>query len=581
MPKTLVPGIYLEEQKYVLNNLHIEGKCLTGFVGIAERGPLHTPVLISSFDEYLNAFGSFDTAGNLPFAVYNYFKCGGSECIIIRIANEKYACHASLKIKGSGRGYALLEAKTPGIWGNYISARIWHEAEEIKRILEIDTEKGSWISLDYENLSVSDILRISISGRQMYRTINKKEGNRCYLDIPLKILLKVEDPAHGIKIEKTFVSLSLSCKGDQENFLHLSMNPKSSRYYLNYINSRSRLCTIQAYKLQGILMPFFVLHASGGKEGTAEMTEGDFIGYYNGPNQYRGLGALESRDDISLISVPDSLWLLSQPGKTAEEHEKALHAVQLAMVNQAERFSGRFAVLDMPSTYEGLKAVNWARHFDSHSAAAYFPFIDILDPLDKTGTKTVRVPPSGAVCGCISAVDSGKGIFYAPANIMLQGAVGLSTHIGDSEYEMLYPLGINLLRYFPGKGIKIWGARTLSSDPEWRYINVRRTFSAICRSLKNGTQWAIFEPNTKDLRKRLVRQVSGFLLDLWMEGYLAGSTAEQGFYVRCDEELNPPENIDNGIVTIEVGIAITKPTEFFTVSITAEKEGASVYIQEN
>jgi phage tail sheath protein FI len=158
--------------------------------------------------------------------------------------------------------------------------------------------------------------------------------------------------------------------------------------------------------------------------------------------------------------------------------------------------------------------------------------------------------------------------------------VGVSDRVSDSDYEMLYSAGINLLKYFPGKGIKVWGARTLSSDPEWRYINVRRTFSAICKSIKRGTQWAVFEPNDKNLQKRVVRQVSGFLLDLWIKGYLAGSTAEQGFYVRCNEELNPVENIDNGILTFEVGLAITRPTEFFKIFITAEKEGARVYIKE-
>ena len=109
-----------------------------------------------------------------------------------------------------------------------------------------------------------------------------------------------------------------------------------------------------------------------------------------------------------------------------------------------------------------------------------------------------------------------------------------------------------MLKYFPGRGIKVWGARTLSSNSDWKYINVRRTFSRIAESIKIGTRWAIFEPNDKNLRKRLVRQVSGFLLDLWMKGYLAGSTSEQAFFVRCDEELNPIENIDAGTVQVYI-----------------------------
>jgi phage tail sheath protein FI len=580
VPNLQIPGIYVAPQEYILNPLYIDKRCVTGFVGIAERGPLHKPVTITRFDDYLKIFGSFNTAGNLPFSVYNYFKCGGAECVIVRVANEKYAEKAQLNIKCTGGGKAVFEALSEGSWGNHINAHVWHEADEIAKASSVDAVDGMWIASKCEDIASNDILQISLSGQKVFRNVSRKDGNKLYLDRPLKLLEKIHDPVREIKIEKAYVSISLSCKEQRENFLHLSMNPASERYFVSYINERSRLCSVSADKARGIIKPAFGISASGGKDGIAEMTAGDFIGHYNGPNQYRGLGTMESRDDISLISVPDVSWLYSQAGLSDSEREQAMFAVYAAMVSQAERFSGRFAVLDVPGHLDGIKILSWAKRVDSACAAAYFPYIDMLDPLDPSGVKTVRVPPSGAVCGSIAVIDGQKGIFHAPANIMLHGAVGLANRIEDSEYEMLYPAGINLLKYFPGKGIKIWGARTLSSDPNWRFINVRRTFSSICRSLKAGTQWAIFETNDKNLWKRVVRQVSGFLLDLWMKGYLAGSTAEQGFYVRCDEELNPPENIDRGILTFSVGLAITKPTEFFQIAITAEKDGASVYIKE-
>lgn len=517
MANPQVPGIYVAEQKYVLNPLRIDRKCLAGFVGIAEKGPLHTPIQIASFDEYLKTFGTFDTAGNLPFSIYNFFKCGGAECVVVRTANEKHAKKAKLELKCAEGGSVTFEALSEGAWGNHVTARIWHEID-----------KGT----------------------------------------------NDDEP-------ETFFSVSLSCKGANENYLHLSMNPSSGRYFLSHINQRSRLCSVSSNNAKGIIKTVFSEHASGGKDGIAEMTAGDFIGEYKGLNQYRALGALESRDDISIIAVPDISWLFTQAGLDETEREQAMFAVHAAMINQAERFPGRFAILDAPSHLDNIKIMSWAKRFDSSSAAAYYPHIDMIDPLDRTGAKTVRIPPSGAICGSISAIDSQKGIFHAPANALLHGAVGLANQITDSEFETLYPAGINLLRYFPGKGIKIWGARTLCSDPSWRFINVRRTFSAICRSLKIGTQWAVFETNDKKLWKRVVRQVSGFLLDLWMEGYLAGSTPEQGYYVRCDDELNPPENIDSGILTFTVGLAITKPAEFFNIAITAEKDGASVYINED
>jgi len=581
MTNLQVPGIYIKPQEYRLNPLQIDKRCIAGFVGIAERGPLHTPVKISSFDEYLKIFGAFETVGSLPFSVYCFFKCGGAECVVVRAANEEHAKRAQFKIKCTGGGKVLFEALSEGSWGNYTAVRIWHEADKIAKVLEVDSAEGKWIACDEEDIAVNDILRVSLMGRQIYRNVSGKDGNKLYFNKPLKMLEKQENPAQNIKLEKICVSISLACKDQKENFLHLSMNPDSERYFVSYVNERSRLCKVRAVEAKGIIKPVYSAFASDGRDGIAEMTAGDFIGQYGGPEQFRGLGALESRDDISLICVPDAAWLYSQAGISESAREKAVFAVHEAMVNQAERFSGRFAVLDVPNGLDGIKILSWAKRFDSSCAAAYFPYIDIVDPKDSTGVKTVRIPPSGAICGSIAVTDSEKGIFHAPANTLLHGAIGLANRIEDSEYEMLYPAGINLLKYFPGRGIKVWGARTLSSDPNWRYINVRRTFSSICRSLKTGTQWAVFEPNDKKLWKRVVRQVSGFLLDLWMQGYLAGSTAEQGFYVRCDEELNPPENVEQGILTFSVGLAITKPTEYFQISITAEKDGASVYIKED
>jgi hypothetical protein len=576
-----IPGIYVSPQEYRLNPLQIDKRCVTGFVGIAEKGPLHTPVAVSNFDEYLKIFGSFDSVGNLPFSVYSFFKCGGAECVIVRVANGDHAKKSQLKLKCTGGGTVLFEALSEGSWGNYINTRIWHETDEIKKADEIDTAEGKWVSSGEEDVKANDVLQISFLGQKVIRNIVRKDEGKLYLDKPLRLFEKIKNPADEMKLEKAYVSISLSYKERTENFLHLSMNPASERYFVSYVNARSQFCKVSTDTDTGIIKPVFSIYGEGGKDGVAEMTAGDLIGRYNGPNEFRGLGALESRDDISLICAPDVSWLYSQTGTSDSDREKAVFAVHGAMVNQAERFPGRFAVLDVPNSLEGIKILSWAKKFDSSCAAAYFPHIDIVDPLDSSGVKTVRIPPSGAVCGSIAVTDSEKGVFHAPANTLLYGAVGLSARVEDAEYEMLYNAGVNMLKYFPGKGIKIWGARTLSSDPNWRYINVRRTFSSICRSLKSGTQWAVFESNDKKLWKRVVRQVSGFLLDLWMDGYLAGSTAEQGFFVRCDEELNPPENIDQGILTFSVGLAITKPTEYFLISITAEKDGASVYIKED
>ena len=497
MNNMVVPGIYVQEQQYNLNSLKIDNRCLSGFAGITECGPINTPVKIRSFDEYLKVFGGFDTAGILPCSIYNYFRCGGKECVVVRIADEKTAACAKLKIK-QNRGKIEFEASSPGHWGNYISASIWKEDEK-------------------------------------------------------------------------YFSVSLTYQAKTENFIHLSCDKNDERYIVTYINARSSLCKVKVKGFATVPAPVFMRNFSSGNDGIADLKAGNYIGYYNGLNDYAGIGCFESFDDISLIAVPDICWL-----KKPED----MQPVQMALIAQAERFPNRFAILDVPEQLDIIGAANWVKRMTSSFAAAYYPFIDITDPLDRTGIGTIRVPPSGAICGCIAATDGEKGVFCAPANCLIDGAVGLSNSLTIGEQEILYTSRINFLKYFPGRGVKIWGAKTLSCEKEWEQINVRRTFSRVCKALKEGTRWAVFEPNDKNLRKRLVRQVYGFLLNLWHDGYFAGSTPEQGFYVRCDEEINPPENIDSGILTFEVGLAIIHPVEFFKIVLTAEKDGASVYLQE-
>lgn len=496
MNNMVVPGIYVQEQQYNLNSLKIDNRCITGFAGITEMGPINKPVTINSFDEYLKYFGGFDTAGVLPCSVYNYFRCGGKECVVVRVADVKVASCANLQLKQE-KGSIKFTASTPGNWGNFITVSIWKENED-------------------------------------------------------------------------YFSVSLTHRAKTESFIHLSSDEKNERYFETYINTRSTLCKVSKKGVVQNPDPLLMKNLSSGKDGIANLTAGNYIGFYNGLNEYAGIGCFESMDNISLIAAPDLCWFKKQSD---------VIAVQKSLIAQAERFPNRFAILDVPKNLDVIKATEWAKKMTSSYAASYYPFIDMTDPLDKTGIGTIRVPPSGAICGCIAATDGEKGVFCAPANCILEGAVGLSNMATTGEQEILYSSGINVLKYFPGRGVKIWGAKTLSCDKEWQQINVRRTFSRVCKALKEGTQWAVFETNDKNLRKRLVRQVTGFLLNLWRDGYFAGNTPEQGFYVRCDEEINPPENIDAGILTFEVGLAIVHPVEFFKITLTAEKDGASVYLQ--
>jgi hypothetical protein len=172
------------------------------------------------------------------------------------------------------------------------------------------------------------------------------------------------------------------------------------------------------------------------------------------------------------------------------------------------------------------------------------------------------VPPSGHVAGIWARNDSERGVHKAPANEVVGGAVGLEFQISRNEQDTLNPEGINCIRAFPGRGIRVWGARTLSSDPEWRYLNVRRLFNYVEKSIDNGTQWVVFEPNDMDLWERVKRNVSAFLIRVWADGALFGATPADAFYVRCDAELNNQAVRDAGQLLVEIGIAPVKPAEF-------------------
>jgi phage tail sheath protein FI len=197
--------------------------------------------------------------------------------------------------------------------------------------------------------------------------------------------------------------------------------------------------------------------------------------------------------------------------------------------------------------------------FDSSYAAMYYPWIKVMDPATD---KVVQIPPSGHMAGIWSRSDNTRGVHKAPANEVVQGAVGLSYQTTKGEQDTLNPNGVNCIRAFPGRGIRVWGARTLSSDPAWRYINVRRLFNFVEKSIENGTQWVVFEPNDRKLWARVKRDVSAFLRIVWRDGALFGSTAAEAFYVKVDDELNPPEVRDLGRLIIEIGLAPVKPAEF-------------------
>jgi hypothetical protein len=278
-----------------------------------------------------------------------------------------------------------------------------------------------------------------------------------------------------------------------------------------------------------------------------------------------GLGGLEALDQVRLILAPD----LMAGYDGSDQARERIKAVQTAMIAHCERLRYRFAVLDTPPGLNPQQAIEWRHYvnFDTSFAAMYYPWVKVAD-FSGTGGMSKMVPPSGHMVGIFNRSDSDRGVHKAPANEVLLGVIDLETQLSKGEQDQLNPLGVNCIRTFPGRGIRAWGARTLSSDGAWRYVSVRRLFIMVEASLDNGMQWVVFEPNDRALWAKVRRDVAAFLKVVWLGGALFGNTTDEAFYVKCDDELNPPQIRDLGQLIIEVGLAPTKPAEFVIFRIT-------------
>ena len=285
-----------------------------------------------------------------------------------------------------------------------------------------------------------------------------------------------------------------------------------------------------------------------------------------------GFGGLEAVDTVTMLAVPD-LMAVYQKGILDLEGVQAVHQ---AMIAHCELMGDRVAILDAPPGLNAQQVREWRvdkAGYDSKYATLYWPWIKVFDPVSSQG---ILVPPGGHIAGIWARNDDTRGVHKAPANEVIRGALALELQITKGEHDQLNPTGVNCIRAFPGRGIRVWGARTLSSDPSWRYLNVRRLFNYVEESILEGTQWVVFEPNDLNLWQRVKRTLNAFLVRTWRDGALFGATPGEAFYVKCDAETNPPEVIDAGQLVVEVGIAPVKPAEFVVFRIAQFSGGAAL-----
>lgn len=304
----------------------------------------------------------------------------------------------------------------------------------------------------------------------------------------------------------------------------------------------------------------------------------------SGGTKPTGLDVLKQIDEVAIVAAPGYTDAASYDALLSHcENLKDRVAVVDAPLNVTD-INQLTQVATLPKADGGGKATDTkkaddqpsggqrARQSDDGYGAFYFPWIAVRDPLNPA--QIINVPPSGHIAGIWARTDTTRGVFKAPANETVRGALDLTYPLTREEQGVLNPAGVNCIRLFGREGIRVWGARTLAaSASEWRYLNVRRLFNMIRESIAVSTRWIVFEPNDQKLWKAIRRDVSAFLTGLWRNGALMGRTADEAFFVKCDEETNPPDVIDNGMVVTMIGIAPVKPAEFIIFRISQSRNG--------
>ena len=281
------------------------------------------------------------------------------------------------------------------------------------------------------------------------------------------------------------------------------------------------------------------------------------------PDDYTGREDPDTNNKTGLVSFEDieDISIVAAPGATASYNDRETDATAIinAVISHAEKMRYRIAVLDSGEGLSISEVRSQRAKMDSKYAALYYPWIRVVDPVTNT---EMNLPPSGFVAGIYARNDTNRAVYKAPANEVVNGAIGFEKLLNKAQQEVLNPEGINCFRFFEGRGFRLWGARTISSDPEWKYVNLRRYFAYLEHSIDKGTQWAVFEPNGELLWGNVRRTIEDFLLNEWQNGALLGDKPEKAYFVKCDRSTMTQNDLDNGRLVCLIGVAPLRPAEF-------------------
>jgi phage tail sheath protein FI len=518
MPNYLSPGVYVEEVEAGSRPIEGVGTAVAAFVGFAEKGPLNQPTLVSNWTQFTEAFGDFQPDSYLAHAVYGYMQNGGSNCFIVRIGSGVTVDGSKPAKAGTTKSRAKELAGPPRVTLGGLTVTAVGSAASKNVSVEVTDAGGDQPPKDQFKL----VVLVDGTEAEAYDNVSVAKGDTY-------VATRVNTHSKVISIEepKTGTALTQPDKGTLELVAPPEPAPRSS------------------------------------------LTPDDYVGDVA---QRTGFSALETIEEVTMVAVPDLVAAYEAGAIDAE----GFQAVQLAVIAHCELMGDRVAILDPPPDLNPQQIKDWRVNqagYDSKFATLYWPYPKVFDPASGASK---FVPPCGHMAGIWARNDDLRGVHKAPANEVVRGAITLQSRITKAEHDLLNPVGINCIRAFPGRGVRVWGARTLSSDPAWRYLNVRRLFNYLEKSILFGTQWTVFEPNDPQLWARIRRTISAFLVNEWRKGALFGATPDEAYFVKCDDETNPAEGIDAGQVLCQIGVAPVKPAEFVIFQLSQFSGGVSL-----
>jgi phage tail sheath protein FI len=574
MPEYLAPGVYVEETSFRAKSIEGVGTSTTAFVGPARKGPYRVtdtgqevPELLTSFGDFQRIYGDVtdlslsDNAPNanyLAHAVRAFFNEGGSRLYVSRVVSSSAAAaHADVTASGTAASDAVgFDARFPGSAGN--GTMVVRQIRSPAAAATMARAPAGSLLVTTNSTNKKETFHVKV-GNDWHPAAKPsdpaEDANTLVKDSPNLVTLQViatdadgnqmswddlgYDAAHPRWIGLVLAATPTRRADHLQNAFAINIGGKVTALGLN-----TALFTDATVNAQGALEKRLTL--DGGADGAAPTLD----------EYTRALAEIAALEDVSIVAAPGS-----------SAYTTVAQAVAGSLIAHAEaRRAYRIAVLDTPPNQLPSDVRTMRGTMDSTYAALYYPWVQVSNPNARPGRNDIpteiALPPSGFVSGIYARNDVNRGVYKAPANEVVRSALRFELDVNFGQQQLLNPLGVNCLRLLTGRGYRVWGARLISSDPEWKYVSDRRYFNYLEASIDRGTQWAVFEPNGERLWANVRQTISDFLYNEWRNGALLGTTTDQAYFVRCDRSTMTQNDLDNGRLICLIGVAVIKPAEF-------------------